>query len=468
MARSSQANLFTVQNTVVVTNESDLPPVNGSNQHPLATDTFYLIDGQVTIANNILIPADGNCSIGNWSTVNQLIYTGGGTLFVQSSLGANAFSLWGCDFQGNGTGQLFDLADGGAGAEIFFVDVNFTDWSDLGDCNVASFSGTFSSIIGYQTGFDFTISSDFFMDSTIYFPDAPGSTNSITLNMGADTIAQIINNTPFMDVGENFTNITTTANDFRMVVANNLIAPGGGELFNSSGIDSTDPRMTANGNTGFADSDTFGSFLWSKNSTDTTISLQGRSGSITAIADAGGGLVTATTSASHNLTNGESVSISGNSGYDGYPTISNVTATTFDFTATFVATGTGDFTSGWTKLGGTTFAAENERASMTGNNQLTFTNLDPVEGIGHISLTILRGAGSATPTFGFAIFKNSAPLLEGGREVTAQADTNSTIPRSVNLMPPLMIEEDDVFEVYGRNLTNTSNILIQDGQVTVN
>jgi len=60
------------------------------------------------------------------------------------------------------------------------------------------------------------------------------------------------------------------------------------------------------------------------------------SGAITAFADAGGGQVTVT-SAGHGLSNGNSVTISGTTNYDGVYTISNVATDTFEITATWVS-----------------------------------------------------------------------------------------------------------------------------------
>jgi len=67
------------------------------------------------------------------------------------------------------------------------------------------------------------------------------------------------------------------------------------------------------------------------------------SGSITAFADEGGGLVRATTSVAHGMPVGRSVTISGTTNYDGTHEIKAITDTTFDFTDTFVITETGTF-----------------------------------------------------------------------------------------------------------------------------
>jgi hypothetical protein len=64
--------------------------------------------------------------------------------------------------------------------------------------------------------------------------------------------------------------------------------------------------------------------------------------SITAVADAGGGNITLTTSAQHPLYAGDSVTISGTTSYDGtYTVVTRASNTTFTVTAAFVATETG-------------------------------------------------------------------------------------------------------------------------------
>jgi hypothetical protein len=64
--------------------------------------------------------------------------------------------------------------------------------------------------------------------------------------------------------------------------------------------------------------------------------------SITAVADAGGGDITLTTSAQHPLYAGDSVTISGTTSYDGtYIVVTRASNTTFTVTAAFVATETG-------------------------------------------------------------------------------------------------------------------------------
>ena len=68
--------------------------------------------------------------------------------------------------------------------------------------------------------------------------------------------------------------------------------------------------------------------------------LDAKHGTITAVADAGGGKITIT-SASHGLANGDYVTISGTASYDGWYLVSNVAENTFQVTKTYVSSQTG-------------------------------------------------------------------------------------------------------------------------------
>jgi surface protein len=85
-------------------------------------------------------------------------------------------------------------------------------------------------------------------------------------------------------------------------------------------------------------------------------------GSITAFADPGGGQVTVTTDAAHGYANNHVMRITGTTNYDGSYVISSVTATTFEITATFVATETGTWNA--TLQSGVTFSGGGSEYSV--------------------------------------------------------------------------------------------------------
>jgi hypothetical protein len=72
----------------------------------------------------------------------------------------------------------------------------------------------------------------------------------------------------------------------------------------------------------------------------------GFGGSITGVANNGGGLARVTTSSAHGLSNGDGVEIIGTTNYDGTYNVFNVTATTFDVNDTFAGSETGSWKAG--------------------------------------------------------------------------------------------------------------------------
>ena len=95
--------------------------------------------------------------------------------------------------------------------------------------------------------------------------------------------------------------------------------------------------------------------------------------SITAVADAGSGDITVTTSAQHPLYAGDTVTISGTTSYDDtYTVVSRPSGTTFTVTATFVATETGTATG---------FVSGKNLDDMTANIDTTNDELASVKGI---------------------------------------------------------------------------------------
>jgi len=71
-----------------------------------------------------------------------------------------------------------------------------------------------------------------------------------------------------------------------------------------------------------------------------------RNGDIDSFADAGLGQITVTVPVAHGFSNGDTVTISGTTNYDGDHVIANVAALTFEITDTWVATETGTW-GGW-------------------------------------------------------------------------------------------------------------------------
>lgn len=233
---------------------------------------------------------------------------------------------------------------------------------------------------------------------------------------------------------------------------------------------------------------------------------------ITAFADAGGGQVTVT-SANHNIPEGNFVDIGVTSPFDyvGNYQITNVTTDTFEITKTFLGTATGIFNAtavdqtnplvfvgsargvenpdsqiigslgwaantvatviddaNWTKVGGITYPKENERASQTDNNEITFTNLEEHKAKITLSLNVLSGSGGGSPTFEFRMIKNGSPIQLNGVDIVTKVDTNTSIPRFAGLSATVTTIAGDVFGIEIKNDTNTNNGLVTDGTLIIN
>jgi len=67
-----------IPNVVFVSSEDDLPPLNASNEHPLASDTTYQITGNISIANPLRITGTTTEISGNGIGASKITYTGTG------------------------------------------------------------------------------------------------------------------------------------------------------------------------------------------------------------------------------------------------------------------------------------------------------------------------------------------------------------------------------------------------------
>lgn len=217
-----------------------------------------------------------------------------------------------------------------------------------------------------------------------------------------------------------------------------------------------------------------------------------------------------TTAAAHNITENRNSNISGTTNYNGLLEVLNPTTTSFDIVTPFVvddATGAVDTISldrddpkvnalgngkaadssifgsfgwannstdtvvstinTWYSIAGTTYPIEMHRASQTANNEVTFTNINAIEGTAEIDLQVLRGAGSGTPIAEVRILKNSSPLQLNGVDIVAKAELDVTNPVPFVRHHPVTIAEGDIFTLEVRNITNTANILVEDGNLII-
>ena len=127
--------------------------------------------------------------------------------------------------------------------------------------------------------------------------------------------------------------------------------------------------------------------------------------SITAVADAGGGDITVTTSVQHPLYAGDSVTISGTTSYNGtYTVVTRASNTTFTVTATFVATETGT-ASGYVSGKNLDDMTANIQTGSGGDSLASVSGRYPLVGITRPEGRLLgRNAGTGWHQFDFALW----------------------------------------------------------------
>lgn len=169
--------------------------------------------------------------------------------------------------------------------------------------------------------------------------------------------------------------------------------------------------------------------------------VTGLSATITAIADAGGGDITVTTSSAHGLSVGDYISITGTSNNDGiFQVLTVPTTTTFTVTDTFVATDTGTVHRGTgvkVDMRGDFDVQWNFSLSSAGNNQ----------------------------TLEFTVFKNTTevPGIKTERKFTTGTDVGSMSGGDI----AYNVEVGDVIWVAVQNKTSAGNFTITEGSVKV-
>jgi len=240
----------------------------------------------------------------------------------------------------------------------------------------------------------------------------------------------------------------------------NIVTAYGWIPFKSGSLDQTDPRIRALACPNIPDSNVIGSMYMERNTNDTTITETWETWDITSIADAWGWQVTVT-STSHWLSNGETVWIIDDE-YTWKFTISNVATDTFEITHAFEWTTTWIWETNWVKVEWTTIPSENERCSMTDNNELTFTNLEEQSIIITVATNPMNDWIAATKEWEFAVMKNWA-RIKGSlkyRQMTDKAWEWMIIATASAIAW-------DVFEVYVRNIQDTTDMIMVNMNITI-
>ena len=225
------------------------------------------------------------------------------------------------------------------------------------------------------------------------------------------------------------------------------------DFWKSWWVNYTTPWVTVYWANGTSDSSIIGSLYMEDNITVTNIGVIWDTWDITAFTDAGGGQVTVT-SASHWLSNWVTVWIIDDD-YTGKYTISNVTTDTFEITSWFFWTTTAIWETWWTKIEWTTYEMENERCSMTDNNELTFENLQGKKVIVSLWTNPKNESSPSVKEWEFCIIKNDKRLkwTKKSRQMTDKAGEWAITCTTTCV-------NGDIFEVYTRNLLDTTGMIM--------
>lgn len=352
---------------------------------------------------------------------------------------------------------LFDLDNNKRGAVVLFqcAIINFDDLGDIDDTNLITIARV--GFITYNIGLRMTDGDLVSYGFTNFRPRTTSNTSAISADgtftrsiSVADSDANIFGN------DGSFFNFDSAITVPKIIItSNNPNISGGGSLFASGSLDETSPVVAAAANGNEPDSAFIGSMFFNNNSTTTTISKQGADFAITAFADAGGGQVTAS-AAGHNITNGETVIIDDTTNYNGTYTASNVVASTsFEITATFVATETGTVGVGYVDVAGTATTTENiERFTFaSGPNRLTYIGLENIKPL--INLDIAATDGSSGKIFEFIVLRNGV-IVDGSR---AEGEFDNRV-KGISKSRVATALTDDVFKVIVRNTEGTENITV--------
>lgn len=230
----------------------------------------------------------------------------------------------------------------------------------------------------------------------------------------------------------------------------NAISLYGGIPFKAGSLDQTDPKIDAEASPNIPNSHTIGSLYMERNSVDTIITIAGNEGDITSFINATLNR-TNITSAAHGLNNGDIVWII-NDYYAGKYEIGEVSTNNFLINISYSENATGMWETGWVLAAGKTLASENERANMTGNNTLTFYNLEEQKGIATFTYNPQIPI-AATKDIEFCIMKNDARI----KGTLRSRSVTSTLGEGLSKATTSFIS-GDVFGGYVRNVQDTTDI----------
>ena len=455
---SNQVYISTVADFPTPTDTSD---GNGVAIH-LANGVTYTLTQDVSSSYTIVAPANYGFGLLTSLGPQTYTYTGSGIAFTASNKKLGSFGVQDV-FVSAPSGTLFDFeSDDPSVGSYFYMNIIYAF-----DINRIGYARANVSLDLFFTGF-IDCGDGLTLDSTdsVYIGGASWWTGwknqvgsvKITVIGACDNLV--------MDgwVFENQSNETA----FDIQVGSTMgganvssgVVKGAGTVFKAGSKTQTDPSWSFSGVSGTPDSQTVGSLYMERNSTVTTITATGTNAVITAFEDATGGktrVLTGTTP-----TDGTIVWIINDSYSGKYTTSNTVLNTSFEIVKAFSGTDTGTWENNWVKVAGTTLPMQNERASMTGNNQLTFSNLEEQQVHVNVSTNPKNSGVAAAKDWEFAVMKNNI-RLKGSlkfRQMTDKAGEGVILCTTTAV-------SGDIFEVYVRNILDTTDMIMVNMSVVI-
>lgn len=339
----------------------------------------YLLDDDISTALKFKAPVSGIAMISSAAANYKLIYTGtSGALFEDSAMTGSLFLFQIGLSSPAPASSLFDIIRDGSG-EIIVDTVGLSDVANLGTIEAGFTSIDFCVFDDWGQGLIIDGGS-FGMHNTSYFDGKNEASAVMLTTQGTITFLSIVNieavangaNESIFDIKS--TGLYPNGGVFSL---NKLNIGAGGSIFASGSLTQKSPPLLFSTNPGVPDSTIFGGYFTRDNVTQSTITDLGIDRLFQSASDAGGGQVQLNSSDTSGLSNGQTIWIT-NDLYNGKYTISNLVANvSFEITAVFVGTASGDIQTGWVKVAGATIADDNnERASMPADNELLFSNLE--------------------------------------------------------------------------------------------
>lgn len=454
----------TVPLTQVVVNDPTLDLTVSGGKYVIEDNKNYVFSGgALTLDKPLDLTGISGIAVINLNFTN-ITYTGSGAVF-QGQYDGSVQIQDGVLF-GTGVEQGFELTGNLASATnaLIFDNVGFVFFGSTGSLTqILNFRGSII-VIGTTTGIIFNSCDAVNLNSGGYNSLTTSNSPKFHFN-GSSSIIEVNGTLPVVQSGESFVSFSP---DFTLSSGGSVVLSG--NAFSSAlGGNFYDP---------------------------------GHSGSITAFADAGGGITTVTTSAAHGITTQQKVVITGTTNYNGTFTVTNASGSTFDINTAFVVDdATGSFDTGnsedFIDTNGFNFSSSNGDARYTNEIGSMSVSSPFVVTISTVNTPVkangLNWTGDLLRRFSFGTarltytgtrpipFQISSTLTidstSGNDELSVYIAVNGTVKTesrsravagvSTTFNPGITVElvENDYVEIFVENNTDASDINVQYGNV---